>query len=138
MSMAMVARRTRRSEKGQATLEFLIVFPLIFSLFLLALAVAAVWHGHHLSSAVSLEAASREAAQPGSGSAFVYGAGNAVSENTEFASDVADFGMVGSYPPGRRLTVSGRVTVPWAPLGLNWSVPVQGTTFFPVWEFYGR
>jgi hypothetical protein len=127
----------RRSEKGQATIEFLIVFPLIFSLFLLALAVAAVWHGHHLSSAVSLEAASRESAQAGSGSSFVYGTGNAVSQNSEFAAEVADFSAT-DYPPGKRMTVSGRVVVPWAPLGLNWNVRVQGTTFFPVWEFYGE
>ena len=55
--------RIKLNEKGQATLEFLIVFPLLFSLFFLALAAAAVWHGHHLSSAVSLEAASRESVQ---------------------------------------------------------------------------
>ena len=134
----MTARRqTRWNEKGQATIEFLIVFPLIFSLFLLALAIAAVWHGHHLSSAISLEAASRESVQAGSGSAFVYGTGNSVSENTELVANVAQF-ETGIWMPGRRLTVSGTVSVPWAPLGLNWSVPVQGTTFYPVWEFEGE
>ena len=128
----------RRSEKGQATLEFLIVFPLLFSLFLLVLAVAAIWSGHHLSSAVSLEAASRESAQPGMGSAFVYGTGNSVSQNTHFSTEVADFSVSPSLPPGKRFTVSGLVSVPWAPLGLDWNVRIQGTTFYPVWEFYGE
>ena len=137
MSRMTARRRTRRNEKGQATIEFLIVFPLIFSLFLLALAIAAVWHGHHLSSAISLEAASREGAQAGSGSAFVYDTGRSVTQNTEFAAQVADFDSE-FWAPGRRLTVSGNVSVPWVPLGLNWNVPVQGTTFYPVWEFYGE
>jgi len=126
------------NEKGQATLEFLVVFPLLFSLFLLALAAAAVWHGHHLSSAVSLEAASRESVQTGWGSSFVTGVGNSLSENTDFVVGIHDFTPPLTGAPARRLTVSGNVNVPWAPFGLNWSVPVQGTTFYPVWEFYGE
>jgi hypothetical protein len=60
-----------------------------------------------------------------------------VTQNTEFAAQVADFDTE-FWAPGRRLTVSGNVSVPWVPLGLNWNVPVQGTTFYPVWEFYGE
>jgi len=125
-------------EKGQATLEFLVVFPLLFSLFLLALAAAAVWHGHYLSSAVSLEAASRESVQTGWGSSFVAGVGNSLSENTDFVVGIHDFTPALTGAPARRLTLSGNVSVPWAPFGLNWSVHVQGTTFYPVWEFYGE
>ena len=127
----------RRSEKGQATLEFLIVFPLLFSLFLLVLAIAAIWSGHHLSSAVSLEAASRESVRAGTGSGFVYGTGNSVSQNSQFTSEIADF-SVSQTPPGKRFTVNGIVSVPWAPFGLDWSVRVRATTFYPVWEFYGK
>lgn len=127
----------RQREEGQATLEFLIVFPLLFSLFLLALAIAAIWSGHHLSSAVSLEAASRQSVQSGLGTAFVYGKGNSASENSEFTTEIADF-SVSWLPPGRRFTVHGHVGVPWAPLGLQWNVMVRGTTFYPVWEFYGQ
>ena len=127
----------QKSEKGQATLEFLIVFPMLFSLFLLALAAAAVWSGHHLSSAVSLEAASRESVQPGMGNAFVYGTGNSVSQNSQFTTEIADFN-VSWLPPGKRFTVNGNVAVPWAPLGLDWNVQIRATTFYPVWEFYGE
>ena len=49
-----------RREHGQAALELLIVFPLLFSLVLLALAVASVWYRHQLSAALVLETASRE------------------------------------------------------------------------------
>lgn len=129
--------RYGHSEKGQATLEFLIIFPLLFSLFLLALAIAAVWHGHHLSSAISLEAASRESVKAGSGGGFVYGTGNSVSQNTKLVAEVAGFDTQG-WVSGKRLTASGRVAVPWAPLGLNWSVRVRGSTFYPVWEFWGE
>jgi hypothetical protein len=131
-------RWLKRSEKGQATLEFMIVFPLLFGLFLLALAIAAVWHGHHLSSAISLEGASRESIQSGWGSSFVFATGNNVSDNTSFSVEIADFEQTRSFPPAKRFTVHGTVGVPWAPFGLNWNVPVQGTTFYPVWEFYGR
>ena len=131
-------RQLRRSEAGQATLEFLIVFPLLFSLFLLALAAAAVWSGHHLSSAVSLEGASRESVQSGSGSSFVNGTGNSVSANTDFSTEVADFAMSSGLPPGKRFTVYGTVGVPWAPLGLDWNVDVRATTFYPDWEFWSQ
>jgi len=130
-------RILRVNEKGQATLEFVIVFPLLFSLFLLALAIAAVWSGHNLSSAVSLEGASRESVQSGWGTSFVYSTGNGVSQNTEFATELADFDTE-FLPEGKRLTVVGNVGVPWAPFGLNWYVPVRATTFFPKWEFYGE
>lgn len=127
----------QRSEKGQVTLEFLIAFPMLFSLFLLALAVAAVWNGHLLSSAVSLEAASREGAKVGAGNSFVYGTGNSISQNTQFTTEIADFD-VEWLPPGKRYTVIGSVGVPWAPFGLNWDVQVRATTFYPDWEFYGE
>jgi hypothetical protein len=118
-------------------LEIMIVFPLVFSLFLLALAAAAVWSGHHLSAAVSLEAASRESVQSGTGSAFIYGTGNSASQNSEFTTEVADF-SVPWLPPGKRFTVNGFVGVPWAPFGLDWNVRVRATTFYPIWDFYGE
>ena len=130
--------RIQPNEKGQATLEFLIVFPLLFSLFFLALAAAAVWHGHHLSSAVSLEAASRESVQSGWGGSFVSGVGNSLSQNTEFVVGIYDFAPTITGARAKRLTVSGNVSVPWAPFGLDWNVPVQGSTFYPVWDFYGE
>jgi len=62
---------------------------------------------------------------------------NSLSQNTEFTVQIADFRSSG-WPPGKRVTVNGNVGVPWAPLGLEWDVPVQATTFYPVWEFYGE
>jgi len=98
-----------------------------------------MWHGHHLSSAVSLEGASRESIQPGWGSSFVFSTGNNASDNTTFSVEVADFAEQRRvFPPGKRFTVHGTVSVSWAPFGLNWNVPVRGTTFYPVWEFIGE
>jgi hypothetical protein len=50
-----------RIERGQATLEFVIIIPLLLGLIFLALAAAVTWNSHHLSSALSLEGASLEA-----------------------------------------------------------------------------
>jgi uncharacterized protein (UPF0333 family) len=124
------------SEKGQVTLEILIVLPLFIGLLFLAMAVAAVWHGHNLSSAISLEGAAREAAQPGAGLSFVSSIGNNASNNVNWAVEIADYDYY--YFHGKRFTVRGNVSIPWAPFGLNWSIPVQGSTYYPDWEFNGE
>ncbi len=122
-------------QKGQATLEFLIIVPLFIGLFLLAVAIAVVWSGHQLSSAVSLEAASREAAKEGAGVNFVFTEGNRAMQSVNWGVEIEDYEFAGYK--GKRFTVRGNVNVPWAPFGLNWSIPVQGTTFYPVFEFNG-
>ena len=140
LGVPMLQKLKANSEKGQVTLEILIVLPLFIGLLFLAMAVAAVWHGHNLSSAISLEGAAREAAQPGAGVSFVSSHGNSASKNISWSVEIADYdpyGISGGLARGKRFTVRGNVSVPWAPLGLNWSIPVQGTTYFPVWEFEG-
>ncbi len=99
------------------------------------MAVAAVWHGHNLSSAISLEGAAREAAQPGAGVLFVSSNGKNASENVTWTVEIADYDYY--YFHGKRFTVKGNVSVPWTPFGLNWSIPVQGSTYYPDWEFNG-
>lgn len=138
--MQTLRRFKAQSEKGQVTLEFLIVLPLFVGLLFLAMAVAAVWHGHNLSSAISLEGASREATQPGAGVSFVSSIGNNASENMVWSVEISDYdpyGLPGGLQSGKRFTVRGNVAVPWAPFGLNWSIPVQGTTYYPKWDFNG-
>jgi len=140
IGVRMLQKLKADSEKGQVTLEILIVLPLFFGLLFLAMAIAAVWHGHNLSSALSLEGAAREAAQSGAGVSFVSSLGNNASKNISWSVEISDYdpyGISGGLARGKRFTVRGNVSVPWAPLGLNWSIPVQGTTYFPVWEFEG-
>ena len=128
-------RSQNNKEKGQATLEFLVIIPLFIGLFLLAVAIAVVWSGHQLSSAVSLEGASREAAKEGAGVNFVFTEGNSAMQSVNWAIEIEDYDVHGYE--GKRFTVRGNVNVPWAPFGLNWSIPVQGTTYYPVFEFNG-
>ena len=120
-------------ERGQATLEFLVMIPLFIGLIFLALAAAVVWNGHHLSSAIALEGASRESMQDGDGVRFVNEVGNNVTQSTKWTVEVADFNYFGFQ--GKRFTVRGNVNIPWAPFGTSWSIPVQGTTYYPEWEF---
>lgn len=130
----------RKSERGQTTIEFILVFPLLVSIVLLILAIAVAWHGHHLSSTVSLEGASLESAQSGWGSSFVESTGNGLSDVVDFNVSITDFG---GYPKqffagsSQRFTTNGIIDLSWAPFNLNWSIPIQGATIVPVWEFSG-
>ncbi len=138
MSVRPLCSRPRRprAQAGQATLEFLIVFPLLFSLFLLALAIASVWHSHHLSAALSLEAASRESVRPGAGCGFIAGSGARTSRSTRWSVEIAPAGPMAGSIPAQRLSVTGRAAVPWAPFGLHWDIPLRATTLTPRWDTY--
>jgi hypothetical protein len=124
-----------RIERGQATLEFVIIIPLLMGLIFLALAVAVTWNSHHLSSALSLEGASLEAMRDNDGIRFINQVGNNLTESVKWTAEVADFNYFGFT--GKRFTIRGNVSVPWAPFGLNWHIPVQGTTYYPIWDFNG-
>lgn len=121
-----------RREHGQAALELLIVFPLLFSLVLLALAVASVWYRHQLSAALVLETASRESVRPGWGRAFLADTGAALAPGSQWSVAIRP-GTAGDTPR-QRLTLRGRAVVPWAPFGLDWSIPIQATTVTPAWH----
>jgi hypothetical protein len=131
---------TRKQQSGQATLEFIYTFWILFALFLLMLAVAVIWHAHHITSPISLEAASRESVQPGWGQSYVIEEGNSWDSNTTLNVSIADFPFDTGAGHGlevRMITVEGIVAIPWVPFDLQYNVPVQGTTTYPVWEFNG-
>jgi len=130
---------TRKHQRGQATLEFIFTFYLLFAFFLLMLAVAIIWHGHHITSPISLEAASRESVQSGWGQSYVI-EGNSWDANTTLNVSISNFPYDTGLDPGlevRSITVLGTVNIPWVPFELQYNVPVQGTTTYPVWEFIG-
>ena len=124
-----------QTEKGQATLEFLIIIPLFLGLIFLALTAAVVWNSHHLSSALSLEGASRESMKAGDGLRFVNSVGNNITNSTRWQVQIEKYNWYGFK--ANRFTVKGVTYIPWAPFGLDWVSQVQGTTYYPVWEFNG-
>ena len=130
-------KRLRQAERGQATLEFIYVFWLLFAFFLIMIAIATVWYGHIITSPVSLEAASRESVQPGWGQEFASTTGNSLSKNTQLNVSISNWESNVFQCEAKILTVSGRAEASWMPFSLNWSVPVQGSTIFPVWKFNG-
>jgi hypothetical protein len=130
-------KRSRQAERGQATLEFIYVFWLLFAFFLIMIAIATVWYGHIITSPVSLEAASRESVQPGWGQQFINTTGNNLSKNTQLTVSISDWESTEFPCEAKILIVSGRAEASWMPFSLNWSVPVQGSTIYPVWEFNG-
>ena len=117
-------------------MELIIIIPLLLGLIFLALAAAVTWNSHHLASALSLEGASLEAMRDNDGVRFIDQVGNKVTQNVQWTAEVADFHQFGLA--GRRFTVRGNVSLPWAPFGLNWHIPVQGTTYYPTWDFNGE
>jgi len=127
--------RKPKKERGQATLEFLIIVPLFLGLIFLALAAAVMWNSHHLSSALSLEGASRESMKAGDGIRFINDVGNKLTGSTRWSVQIEEYNWYGFK--ANRFTVRGNTFIPWAPFGLNWNIPVQGTTYYPVWEFNG-
>ena len=122
-------------ERGQATLEFMIIIPLLMGLIFLALAAAVTWNSHHLSSALSLEGASLEGMKKGEGVRFINEVGNNVTKSTRWSVQIEEYNWYGFK--ANRFTITGNVFIPWAPFGLHWDIPVQGTTYYPVWEFNG-
>jgi hypothetical protein len=126
-----------KNECGQATLEFIHAFWLLFAFFLIMLAIATVWYGHIITSPVSLEAASRESVQPGWGQEFIHSSGNSLSKNTQLDTSISNWDSGLFQSEANILTVSGKSRASWMPFSINWSVPVQGSTIFPVWEFHG-
>lgn len=79
---------SKRSQTGQAAIEFVIIAGIVIALYFLMIAIALIWHGHHLNNQLALEAASYEGTMPGAG-----------------AARVADISQ--SWMPGYQITVSG-------------------------------
>jgi hypothetical protein len=131
-----IQKQLRQNKRGQATLEFIYVFWLLFAFFLIMIAIATVWYGHIITSPVSLEAASRESVQPGWGQEFVQTSASRLSNNTHLNLSISNWDS-DLFPEAKIMTVSGEVEIPWMPFSIDWRVPVQGSTIYPVWEFHG-
>jgi hypothetical protein len=131
-----IQKQRRPNERGQATLEFIYVFWLLFAFFLIMIAIATVWYGHIISSPVSLEAASRESVLSGWGQEFVETSASRLSNNTQLNLSISHWDS-NLFPEAKILTVSGEAEISWLPFSIEWRVPVQGSTIFPVWEFHG-
>jgi len=128
------------SQRGQATLEFTIVFPLFMGILFLGLALAVGWHVHHVSASLSLEGSSLETIKPGFGMGFAIATGNRIAPSSSLTAEAAEYPyawLSGNGVRGNRFTILGNVNLPWAPLGISLDAPLRGTTYAPVWEFNG-
>jgi hypothetical protein len=130
----------KHSERGQSTLEFVIVFPLFIGILFFALALSVGWHVHHLSASLSIEGASLESAKPGQGLGFAVATGNRTAPSSNFTTELAEYPyawLSGNGVRGQRFTILGNVNLPWAPFGIHMDALLRGTTYTPVWEFNG-
>ncbi|GEM_PF-2778294 len=120
----------RRSEKGQTSMEFIVVAPLVFGAIFLILGSALGWFTHAMGAALSLEGAALEAVEPGSGFTLV--------ENSMVPGDLqAGFG--GSIEEkgraGKLFTITGTYQLPISPLGFDMDAEISSGAIAPVWEF---
>ena len=132
--MKQAIRKAKLGERGQATLETLLMFPLAMGVLFLGLAIAVLWHSQALSAHLALEGASRDGALPGSGPSF------AASKQAEVAPSFAigpstQITSAGVEGQNQIFSMNGNASVPWAPFGLDLSMPVQASVVSPVWEF---
>lgn len=125
----MKPRGMRKSEKGQTTLEFILVFPLILAFFLLILGLAAAWHGMAVDAHLALEAASRDDPAFASDKAQVLVPSFGLSASTSAFDGGEEWGE------GRRYTMAGQISIDWLPFGLSLSSPALSSVTAPVWEF---
>jgi hypothetical protein len=130
----------RYPERGQTTLEFVVVLPLFIGILFLGLALAVGFHVHHLSASLALESSSLESAMSGQGMGFVNATGNKTAPSAGLTAEIAEFPyawLSGSGVRGHRFTIHGNVNLPWSPLGVSMDALLRGTTYVPVWEFNG-
>ena len=132
--MKRTIRKVRWGERGQATLETLLMLPLAMGVLFLGLAIAVLWHAQALSAHLALEGASRDGALPGSGPSFAASKQAAVAPSFAVgpSTEIISAGVEGQ---NQRFTMSGNASVPWAPFGLDLSMLVQASVVSPVWEF---
>lgn len=124
--------KPKRSEKGQASLEFILIAPLLFGAIFLILGVSLGWFTHALGSALALEGAAREAIDPGSGFALVADSRVPGQLQAGYTSSITnDF----SGRTGRVFSVQGFFHLPLQPLGFNLDANVSSGALVPDWEF---
>ena len=121
-------------QRAQATMETLLILPLVLGVIFLGLAFAVLWHAQALSAHLALEGSSREGAAPGSGVPFVQEqlgrlAGSfAIGPTTRHEA-------AGLEGENLVFSLSGEARLPWVPLGLNLATRIRAAVVAPVWEF---
>jgi hypothetical protein len=123
----------KKSEKGQATMEFVAVLPVLIGMFFLALAIAVFMHAHALSSHLALEGGARESASPGAGTGFANGAIGRAAPSFSVGAGSSAIGTSGG--DGRLFRMSGWIEIPWAPFGIEMRSPISSAVAVPDWEF---
>ena len=124
---------TKKSEKGQATMEFVAVLPILLGVFFLALAVAVFMHAHALSSHLPMQGGARESASPGAGTGFSNSAIGRAAPSFSVGAGSSPIGTSGG--DGRLFRMSGWIEIPWAPFGIEMRSPIASAVAVPNWEF---
>jgi hypothetical protein len=122
-----------KTEKGQATMEFVAVLPVLIGVFFLALAMAVFMYAHALGSHLALEGGARESAAPGSGTGFANGAVGRAAPS--FALGAGSSPLSTGVGEGYLFRLSGWIEIPWAPFGIEMRAPVSSAVAVPQWEF---
>jgi len=122
----------KRSEKGQAALEFILIAPLLFGAIFLILGVSLGWFTHAMGSALALEGAAREAIEPGTGFALVDESRVPGQLHASYTSSISnDY----SGRTGRVFSVQGFFHLPLQPLGFSLDAAISTGALVPQWEF---
>jgi len=120
----------RKSEKGQTSMEFIVVAPLVFGAIFLILGSALGWFTHAFGAAMAIEGAALEAVEPGSGFGLL--------DNSMVPGDLqAGFGgsIEENGRTGKLFTVTGTYHLPISPLGFGMDAEISSGAIAPVWEF---
>ncbi len=124
----------RSHQRGQATLEMLLMLPLIMGVFFLGLAIAVLWHAQALSAHLAVEGASRDGINPGQGVGFAGQKKAQVAPSFSIGPSVQTFDA-GLEGQNEIFTMQGSASVPWAPFHLNLSIWTKASSLTPVWTF---
>lgn len=125
-------RRSR--ERGQATLEMLLMLPLVMGVLFLGLAIAVLWHAQALSAHLALEGAARDGTTPGAGVGFAGQKKAQAAPSFSIGPSVQTFDA-GFEGDNAIFTMQGSASVPWAPFGLDLATWVRSSSVTPIWRF---
>lgn len=124
--------KQKRSEKGQTSLEFMLIAPMLFGAIFLILGVALGWFTHAMGSALALEGAAREAVAPGTGFALVEEAMIPGQLQAGYTNSITNSF---SGRTGRVFSIQGSYHLPLSPLGFNMDSDISSGALVPQWEF---
>lgn len=122
--------KPKKSEKGQAALEFIVIAPLMFGAIFLILGSALGWFTHALGSALSLEGAALEAVSAGSGFALVEDSMVPGQLQASYTNSISDNGRTANV-----FSVKGFFHIPLSPLGFDQDAEISSSALVPAWEF---